>query len=77
MSDAILEKISTWVSAGGRLIAIGDALGALQERKGFALTRFANEDDKKNLSKRGANYFYGSMFLAIVCVILAYGIYIL
>jgi hypothetical protein len=36
-----------------------------------------NEDDKRNLSKKGANYFYGSMFFAIICVIVAYGIYIL
>ena len=51
LSDAVLEKISTWVSAGGRLIAIGDALGSLQERKGFSLTRFANEDDKKKAER--------------------------
>ncbi len=42
-----LQKISDWIEAGGRLIAIGQANRALEDKKGFALTRFAKEEDKK------------------------------
>jgi hypothetical protein len=50
-NDAVLEKISNWVNAGGRLIAIGDALGALEGKKGFMLTKYATEDAKKQADK--------------------------
>ena len=51
LTDPIVEKLSAWVNAGGRLIAIGDALPALQDRKGFGLTRYANDDDKKKAER--------------------------
>lgn len=51
LSDASWEKIGTWISAGGKLIAIGDALAALQDRRGYALTTFATEDAKKDAAR--------------------------
>lgn len=32
--------------SGGRLIAVGSALRSLQDKSGFALTRYASDDDK-------------------------------
>jgi Zinc carboxypeptidase len=43
-NDVVWEKISSWVNAGGRLIAIGDALNSLEGRKGFGLP---NQTDTK------------------------------
>lgn len=51
LSDAVLEKISAWVNAGGRLIAIGDALGALDGKKGFSLSKYASDDARKQAEK--------------------------
>ncbi|MCB9081790.1 MAG: zinc carboxypeptidase [Lewinellaceae bacterium] len=47
LTEGQWEKISTWVNGGGRLIAVGDALGALTDRKGFGLTRYADDQAKK------------------------------
>lgn len=45
LSEGSWEKINTWVAAGGRLIAIGEAVGALEGRKGFALTASNVKDE--------------------------------
>lgn len=50
-SDAQWEKISAWISAGGRLIAVGDALASLENRKGFALAPYATDEAKKAAEK--------------------------
>jgi hypothetical protein len=63
LSDAVLEKIGNWVNAGGRLIAIGDAVPSLQDRKGFSLTRYANEDDKKKADKAADEATLAARFL--------------
>ncbi len=46
LNDATLEKLNAWISSGGRLIAIGAALNALEDAKGFSLTKYASEEDK-------------------------------
>lgn len=54
LSEGAWEKIAAWVSAGGKLIAIGDALSALQDRKGFALSSYATEEAKKEAAKNSS-----------------------
>lgn len=53
-NEGMLEKISTWVSDGGRLIVIADALSAFADKKGFALKQFTTEDEKKEAEKKTA-----------------------
>lgn len=47
-----LKKIDGWVSNGGRLILIGNALNAFADKNGFALKKFANDDAKKTSEQR-------------------------
>lgn len=46
-----LEKLSQWVSAGGKLILIGDALNSFADKKGFDLKKYATDDAKKAAEK--------------------------
>lgn len=50
--DAQLEKIGDWVSNGGKLILIGDALNSIADKKGFNLKKFATDDAKKTAEKK-------------------------
>ncbi len=45
--DGMLDQITTWVSGGGRLIILANALPSFSEKKGFALKQFATDDEKK------------------------------
>lgn len=63
LPEAVLEKISAWVNAGGRLLAIGDALNALSDRKGFALTPFATDDAKKQADRAAEDVALKGRFL--------------
>ena len=60
-----LAKLHQWIADGGRLIAIGDALHLLEDKKGFELTKYATkkeEDAQKEaqsaekLNRRFAHY---------------------
>jgi hypothetical protein len=51
INDALADKLNNWMNNGGRLIAIGDALRSLEDKKGFNLTRYANTDDKSAAEK--------------------------
>ena len=51
IDDATAEKLNRWMSGGGRLIAIGYAVAALEEKKGFSLTKYATADDKAQAEK--------------------------
>ena len=42
-----LEKLKAWVSEGGRLILIGEALNAFEDKKGFELTKFTSKKEKE------------------------------
>lgn len=46
LDSAKAEKLRQWVADGGRLILIGDAVGAFEEKKGFEITKFAVKKDK-------------------------------
>jgi hypothetical protein len=41
-----MDKLKTWISEGGRLILIGEALSAFEDKKGFELTKFATKKEK-------------------------------
>jgi hypothetical protein len=45
-NDKVTQKITDWVAKGGRLIAIGAANGSLEDKSGFALTKYAKDIDK-------------------------------
>lgn len=51
LNDNTLEKLNTWMNGGGRLIAIGDALRALEDKRGFNLTKYTVDDDKSAAEK--------------------------
>jgi zinc carboxypeptidase len=51
--DRDIEKLSSWVSAGGRLISLGYANRSLADKKGFGLARFAKDSDKDDAKKAG------------------------
>ncbi|HNT19053.1 MAG TPA: M14 family zinc carboxypeptidase [Saprospiraceae bacterium] len=47
----ISEKLKSWVSEGGNLIALGSALNAFADKEGFALKSYESEDAKKEAEK--------------------------
>lgn len=51
LSDGELDKISTFARGGGKVIAISGALGNFVDKDGFALSKFAT-DDEKNAAKK-------------------------
>ncbi len=46
LNGSTLDKLNDWVRGGGRLIAVGAAVRSLQDKSGFALTRYADDADK-------------------------------
>ena len=42
-----LEKVSTWVNEGGKLIVMDRALNQFADKEGFGLSRFSNSEEKK------------------------------
>ncbi|MFK7808349.1 MAG: M14 family metallopeptidase [Saprospiraceae bacterium] len=46
IKDAKLKEIRSWVTKGGRVIAIGSALRVLNEKEGFSLKGYASDKDK-------------------------------
>ena len=49
--DPMLEKLSSWVQDGGKLILIGDALKAFADKKGFALKTYGSDAEKQNAER--------------------------
>lgn len=49
--EKTLGDISSWVSNGGRLIVIANALNSFADQKGFSLKLYTNEDEKKAMEK--------------------------
>ena len=47
MDSIKLDKLRQWVSDGGRLILIGEALAAFEDKKAFELTKFASKKEKE------------------------------
>lgn len=49
--ESVLNKINEWVSAGGRLVLIGNAINSFAEKAGFNLKRFSSDDEKNQFEK--------------------------
>lgn len=47
-----LSKLSDWVRDGGRLIAIGSAVRKLEEQSGFALKKYASENNEREAQRQ-------------------------
>ncbi|QSE97975.1 M14 family metallopeptidase [Fulvivirga lutea] len=45
--DNLVKSIGEWVSGGGRLILIGNAISSFKEKSGFAVKEYLDSDDKK------------------------------
>ena len=54
--DAMLETISGWVSGGGRLVLIGNALNAFAEKPAFSLKFFSTEAEKNEAERKDKDY---------------------
>jgi hypothetical protein len=50
--DSLLEKISAWVNAGGRLVLISHAINAFSDRNIFSIKRYFSDDEKNEADKR-------------------------
>jgi hypothetical protein len=44
--------ITTWVSGGGRLIVIANALNSFSEKRGFAIKPYASDDEKTEAERK-------------------------
>ncbi len=44
--EGMLDELSAWVTGGGKLILISDALNAFSDKKGFGLRRYASDEEK-------------------------------
>jgi hypothetical protein len=45
-NDSLLEQMSTWVDAGGKLILMGNALNSFADKKGFGLQAYTSDDER-------------------------------
>jgi hypothetical protein len=50
--DSMQNKLADWVTAGGRLILIGNANNLFADKPGFGLKKFATEDEKTDAEKK-------------------------
>lgn len=50
--EGLLEQVSSWVSGGGRLILVGNALNSFSEKKGFSLKVYASDDEKNQAERK-------------------------
>ncbi|MDH5398481.1 MAG: M14 family metallopeptidase [Cyclobacteriaceae bacterium] len=50
-NEDVLGRLSTWVSEGGRLIAIGNALNSFVKKDGWGLKNYATDEEKKTVDK--------------------------
>lgn len=46
LDSAKIERLRQWVADGGRLILVGDAIAAFEDKKGFEITKYAIKKDK-------------------------------
>ncbi len=51
LSEGQLSAVSDWVSAGGKVLAIGNANRSFADQKGYALASFATDKDKSASEK--------------------------
>lgn len=51
-SENELKNIDTFVSNGGKVIAMGDGVKLFEDREGYHLTQFATDDEKTNAKQK-------------------------
>lgn len=51
INSGMKEKISNWVNGGGKLIAISGGLNHLNDSNGYALTKYATDEEKSAADK--------------------------
>ena len=52
LNDEQLNRISAWVSKGGKLIVIGNGLNSFAEKKGFTLKGYVTDAEKNDAEKK-------------------------
>ncbi len=50
--ESTLDQVASWVSGGGKLIVIANALSAFAEKKGFGLKGYLKESEKTDAEKK-------------------------
>lgn len=50
--ETALDKISQWVNAGGRLIAVGNGIRTLAEKKSFGVKTYLTDDERNQAERR-------------------------
>jgi hypothetical protein len=51
-NDTMLEQMSAWVDAGGKLILMGNALNSFADKKGFGLHTYTSDDERNEAEIR-------------------------
>lgn len=51
LGDSGFQKLSSWVSAGGKLIAFDTAISSLVGKSGFNISTYLTDDEKKNADR--------------------------
>ncbi len=51
-NEALLKELRSWVSRGGRVIAIGRAMNVFNDKEGFNLSQYANESEKNKANPK-------------------------
>jgi hypothetical protein len=51
ISENLMKSIQSWVSDGGKVIAIGSALSHFRDKEGFALKQYAESDKADEMKK--------------------------
>jgi hypothetical protein len=51
LDESALKKLGSWVSNGGRLIAIGWAVSSLEDKDGFGITQYVDEAEREKAKK--------------------------
>lgn len=54
--ESVLESISSWVSGGGRLVLIGNALNSFAEKSGFRLKYYTSDTEKSDAEKKDKEF---------------------
>lgn len=54
-SDLPAEKLANWVRDGGKLIALGDGVAVLEDKKGFSIKQKEADKDDRDDKKKKAN----------------------
>jgi hypothetical protein len=63
LDEPMLEQLSAWVTAGGRLIVMSNALNNFADKKGFSLQKYLTDDEKPEEETQVTAYKAGGAFI--------------